>query len=60
MLCRNKEKGRKAQNEIIEKTNNKKVHLYLADLSKQADIRNFVEDFRQKFDKLHILINKTM
>ncbi|KKN54966.1 hypothetical protein LCGC14_0586880 [marine sediment metagenome] len=57
MLCRNKEKGRKAQNEIIEKTNNKKVHLYLADLSKQADIRNFVEDFRQKFDKLHILIN---
>ncbi|HEC39112.1 MAG TPA: SDR family NAD(P)-dependent oxidoreductase, partial [bacterium] len=24
MLCRNKEKGRKAQNEIIEKTNNKK------------------------------------
>lgn len=57
MLCRNKEKGRKAQNEIIEKTNSKKVHLYLADLSKQADIRNFVEDFRQKFDKLHILIN---
>ena len=57
MLCRNKESGEVAQKLIISETGNKKVDLLLCDLSSQDQIRNFVSEFKQKYQNLHVLIN---
>ena len=57
MVCRSKELGRAAQREIITQSNNQSVELMLADLSSMKQVRNLAEEFRQKHDKLHILIN---
>jgi len=57
MMCRSKERGEEAQKEIIELTGNKKVDLFLCDLSSQESIRKFVSEFKSKYQKLHILIN---
>jgi len=57
MMCRSKERGEDAQKEIIELTGNKKVDLFLCDLSSQESIRKFVSEFKSKYQKLHVLIN---
>ena len=57
MMCRSKERGEEAQKEIIELTGNKKVDLFLCDLSSQESIRKFVSEFKSKYQKLDILIN---
>ena len=57
MLCRDKDRGKIAQKEIIEVTGNKKVDLLLCELSSQEDIRKFVSEFKNKYQNLHVLIN---
>ncbi len=57
MLCRNKERGEEAQKEIIELTGNNDIDLFICDLSSQKEIRNFVPEFKSKFQNLHVLIN---
>jgi len=57
MLCRNKETGEKSQKEIIELTGNDNVDLLICDLSSQQQIRNFVSEFKKKYESLHVLIN---
>jgi NAD(P)-dependent dehydrogenase (short-subunit alcohol dehydrogenase family) len=57
MLCRNKQRGEKAQKEIIEQSKNKNVDLLLCDLSSLKDIKNFISEFKNKYEKLHVLIN---
>jgi len=57
MLCRDKERGESAQNEIIDITDNNKVDLILCDLSSQKEIRNFAAEFISKYQNLHVLIN---
>ncbi len=57
MLCRDKERGEEAQNEIIKETGNKNVDLFLCDLSSQKSIRKFVSEFKNKYQNLHVLIN---
>ncbi|MFW9867343.1 MAG: SDR family oxidoreductase [Candidatus Thorarchaeota archaeon] len=57
MVCRNKNRGERAQNEIKSITNNDSVDLMLADLSSQKSIRKFVSDFKEKYTNLHVLIN---
>jgi NAD(P)-dependent dehydrogenase (short-subunit alcohol dehydrogenase family) len=57
MLCRNKQRGEKAQKEIIEQSGNKNVDLLLCDLSSLEDIKKFVSEFKNKYEKLHVLIN---
>lgn len=57
MLCRNKQRGEKAQKEIIEQSRNKNVDLILCDLSSLKDIKNFISEFKNKYEKLHVLIN---
>jgi NAD(P)-dependent dehydrogenase (short-subunit alcohol dehydrogenase family) len=57
MVCRNKERGQAALEDIIAKSNNQSVELMLADLSLMGEVRNLVEEFKQKHDKLHILMN---
>ena len=57
MLCRNKETGEIAQKEIINESGNTNVDLLLCDLSSQEQIRRFVDEFKQKYQNLHVLIN---
>lgn len=57
MMSRNKDRGEEAQKEIIGFTGNKKVDLILCDLSSQESIRKFVSEFKNKYQKLHVLIN---
>ncbi len=57
MLCRNKETGEIAQEEIINESGNKNIDLLLCDLSSQDQIRKFVSEFNQKYQNLHVLIN---
>lgn len=57
MVCRDKERGDKAQKEIIEQTGNNQVDLLLCDLSSKEQIRKLVKEFKEKYQNLHILIN---
>jgi NAD(P)-dependent dehydrogenase (short-subunit alcohol dehydrogenase family) len=57
MVCRDKEAGRTAQEEIINETGNKNIDLFLCDLSSQGQIRKLVDEFKQKYQNLHVLIN---
>lgn len=57
LLCRDKNRGETAVDEIRADTGNDKLHLLLCDLSSQADIRRTVAEFRSRFDRLHVLIN---
>jgi NAD(P)-dependent dehydrogenase (short-subunit alcohol dehydrogenase family) len=57
MLCRDKERGEDAQREIIEQSGNKNVDLLICDLSSLQDINDFVTEFKNKYDNLHVLIN---
>jgi len=57
IVCRNKERGETALREIIEKTGNNNVDLFLCDLSSLHSIRNLASDFKKKYQNLHVLIN---
>lgn len=57
MVCRSKELGQAAQKDIIAQSNNQSVELMLADLSSMKQVRKLAEEFKQKHDKLHVLIN---
>ena len=57
MLCRDKERGESAQNEIVELTGNNNVDLFLCDLASLKEIRNFATEFKSKYQNLHVLIN---
>jgi NAD(P)-dependent dehydrogenase (short-subunit alcohol dehydrogenase family) len=57
MVCRNKERGEKALDEVKSVFNNTNVDLILADLSSQKQIHELVSKFKQKYQKLDVLIN---
>ena len=57
MVCRNKKRGEKALREIQEKTNNKNLDLMLCDFASLESISNFVKKFKNKYEKLDVLIN---
>jgi NAD(P)-dependent dehydrogenase (short-subunit alcohol dehydrogenase family) len=57
MVCRNKERGEPAQKEVIEKTGNKNVDLFLCNLSSLDSIRKMVTEFKSKYQNLNVLIN---
>ena len=57
MLCRSRERGKKARKEILTEVPDGAVELMLADLSKLSEVREFVEEFKSKHDYLHVLIN---
>lgn len=57
ILCRSKAKGNEAMKDIIAQSGNNKVHLLVADLSSQRMVRQAADEFKQKFDKLDVLIN---
>jgi NAD(P)-dependent dehydrogenase (short-subunit alcohol dehydrogenase family) len=57
MICRDRERGNTAKNEIVSASGNKNVDLLIADLSSLAAIRNVVSEFLKKYDQLHVLVN---
>jgi NAD(P)-dependent dehydrogenase (short-subunit alcohol dehydrogenase family) len=57
MVCRDHPRGEAAQSEIKAKSGNNAVDLLLADLSSQQSIRQLVENFKQRYTQLHVLIN---
>ena len=57
MVCRNKEKGEAALDEVIAKSGNESVELMLAELSSKKAIRRLADDYRKKHKELHVLIN---
>lgn len=57
LACRNPERGAAAQREIQEQVPEGSVELRMLDVSEQASIRRFSEDFRATFDQLDVLIH---
>jgi NAD(P)-dependent dehydrogenase (short-subunit alcohol dehydrogenase family) len=57
MICKNYDSGKKAQEEIINLTKNKDIDLLQCDLSSQTQIRKLVNEFKEKYQTLDVLIN---
>ena len=57
MVCRDASRGENARQEIMAETGNTQVHLYVADLASQAAIRGLAARVRERFDRLHLLVN---
>lgn len=57
MVCRDRDRGEAALQEIKEESGNDSVELMVADLASQRQIRRLVDDFRNRYEKLHLLIN---
>jgi NAD(P)-dependent dehydrogenase (short-subunit alcohol dehydrogenase family) len=57
MVCRNRERGEAARDQIKQISGNNKIFLCLADLASQAAIRQLVANFEAQFPALHVLIN---
>jgi NAD(P)-dependent dehydrogenase (short-subunit alcohol dehydrogenase family) len=57
IVGRDAERGKTAVYELQSSTGNPAVHLLLADLSSQSEVRRLVAAFQQQFDRLHVLVN---
>ena len=57
IACRSKERGTQAVEEIKKASGNNNIDLLLMDLSSQASVRKAAEEFKSKYNKLHVLIN---
>jgi NAD(P)-dependent dehydrogenase (short-subunit alcohol dehydrogenase family) len=57
IACRNRERGNMAVEEIKKESGNNKVELLVMDLASQRSVRDAVNEFKTKHDKLHVLIN---
>jgi len=57
MLCRDEARGEAARHEISMESGNANIDLMICDLASQRSIREFVDEFTQRFDELHVLIH---
>lgn len=57
MVCRSREKGEEARQDIIRRSSNTAIELLLADLASQQSIRQLAHDFQQRYQQLHVLVN---
>ena len=57
MVVRNKERGEKAQKEIMKQSGNNSVDLMICDLSSMESIRLFAAEFWKKYKRLDVLVN---
>lgn len=57
MLCRNRAKGEAVQAEIKEASGNAHIDLLIADLSELSQVRRAATEFKEKYARLHVLIN---
>ncbi|MFF2480758.1 SDR family oxidoreductase [Paenibacillus sp. NPDC058071] len=57
MACRSKERGEQALEQAIQRSGTNNIELMQCDLASFASIRSFAEQFRQRYDRLDVLIN---
>jgi dehydrogenase/reductase SDR family protein 12 len=57
MLCRNRERGEKAQQEIIKESKNSNVFLHIVDMAQPRQVFNFAQEFLASGRPLNILVN---
>ncbi|MFW9968578.1 MAG: SDR family oxidoreductase [Candidatus Odinarchaeota archaeon] len=57
LVCRDQARADEAIAEIKDMSGNDSIDLILADLSSQKGIHNLVSEFKNRYEKLHILIN---
>jgi NAD(P)-dependent dehydrogenase (short-subunit alcohol dehydrogenase family) len=57
MVCRDAARGEHARDAIMAATGNPQVLSFVADLASQAAIRGLAAQVRERFDRLHLLIN---
>ncbi|MGY5853925.1 MAG: SDR family oxidoreductase [Candidatus Thorarchaeota archaeon] len=57
MVVRNQERGDIAKSDILESTGNDSIELMLCDLSLMSDIRRLAQEFKNRYDRLDVLIN---
>lgn len=57
MLCRNRERGEAALEEIILESKNEKVDLMICDLSSMDSVHAFANDFLLRYKRLDVLVN---
>lgn len=57
IVGRDKSKCVAVRDEIVKSTGNKNVYILTADLSLQRSIRELAEEFKNRFDRLDVLIN---
>ena len=57
MVCRDRARGEAALAEIEQDAGSDQVELMLCDLSSQADIRRFADEFKATHDRLDVLVN---
>jgi len=57
MVCRSKERGQNAKEEILKELKQADLDLMLCDLSNLSEVRDFAQKFNQKYTNLDVLIN---
>jgi NAD(P)-dependent dehydrogenase (short-subunit alcohol dehydrogenase family) len=57
LVSRSKERGEQAVAEIKAQVPGAKLDLLCADLASMGEIRQLADDFKRKYDRLHVLIN---
>lgn len=57
LISRSSESGQQALRAIAEATGNERGELLVADLSLQSSIKNVSEEFKRKYENLHVLAN---
>ncbi len=57
MGCRNEERGQQALQEAREQSDSDRISLMKCDLGSLKHIREFAEEFNQKYDRLDVLLN---
>jgi retinol dehydrogenase 14 len=54
---RNQERGKQVVEEVRRESGNEEVELMLADLAVQAEVRRLAEEFKERYDRLDVLVN---
>ena len=57
MICRSRERGEQARQELVEKTQNDKIALLLADFSSQKSISDLSQRIQSSYSHIDVLIN---
>jgi len=57
LVARDAERGERARSQIAATTGNQRLHVLLADLAAQAQVRRLAEQVRDRADRLHVLVN---
>jgi len=57
LLCRDEERCETAKEEMIEETRNEEIFSLLCDLSLMRSVRKGVREFKERYEKLDVLVN---